>query len=131
ALLDGGGPLATEQVGRVHGVPADAQVLGERAHSVGQSLYMVEQHDLGHRCPPCSLGVPCSRGYFFHLTDAAPDRRCAPGRRLLVRGGDRFQVGGRLRRIGQEVVQGVGAREELGEGVGDLGERRRRAEELL
>jgi len=36
----------------MHGVPADAQLLGERAHPVGESLHVVEQHNLGHFFSP-------------------------------------------------------------------------------
>lgn len=41
-------PLAFEQVRRVHGVLAGAQFLGERAHSISESLHVVEQHNFGH-----------------------------------------------------------------------------------
>jgi hypothetical protein len=36
----------------VHGVPAAAQMLGERAHPVGESLDVVEQQNLGHLYTP-------------------------------------------------------------------------------
>jgi hypothetical protein len=49
-LVDDGGQLAVEQVRRVHGVSTGSQAVGEGAHAVGESLDVVEQHDLGH--PP-------------------------------------------------------------------------------
>jgi hypothetical protein len=51
-LVDGRRSLAVEQVRRVDGVPAGAQLLGERAHAVGQPLHVVEQHDFGHLYTP-------------------------------------------------------------------------------
>jgi hypothetical protein len=36
----------------VHGVAIGAQLLGERAHSVGESLYVMEQNDFGHLYTP-------------------------------------------------------------------------------
>ena len=36
----------------MHGVPAGPQLVGERAHPVGESLHVVEQHDLGHLYTP-------------------------------------------------------------------------------
>ena len=47
AVVDARRALAIEQVRGVHGVPAGAQLLGERAHPVGESLHVVEQHDVG------------------------------------------------------------------------------------
>src|ERR1700761_1230150 len=49
AVFDGGRVFAIEQVWGVDRVPALAEFLGERAHSVGQPLHVMEQHDLGHR----------------------------------------------------------------------------------
>src|SRR5262249_33114550 len=48
AVVDGRRPLAVEQVRCVHGVPTGAQLLGERAHPVGQSLHVMEQHHFSH-----------------------------------------------------------------------------------
>jgi hypothetical protein len=36
----------------MHRVPAAAQLLGEREHPVGESLHVMEQHDLGHLYTP-------------------------------------------------------------------------------
>jgi hypothetical protein len=48
ALFDGAERAAVEQVGRVHGVPRLPQVVGERAHAVGQALDVVVEQHLGH-----------------------------------------------------------------------------------
>jgi hypothetical protein len=55
AVVDGCRPLAVEQVGRMDPVPAGAQLVGERAHAVGESLHVVEQHDFSH---PWTLRLP-------------------------------------------------------------------------
>ena len=53
ALVEGRRPLAVEQVRGVDGVPAGAQLIGEGAHPVGESLHVVDQQDLGHLYTPC------------------------------------------------------------------------------
>jgi hypothetical protein len=48
AVVDSRGSLAVEEVRGMHVVPASAQLRSERAHAVGKSLHVVEQHNLGH-----------------------------------------------------------------------------------
>ncbi len=57
AVVDGRRSLAVEEVRRVHGVRAGAQLIGERAHPVGESLDVMEQHYVGH-LPLLSSDVP-------------------------------------------------------------------------
>ena len=52
AVVDALRACALEEVGSVHGMPAGAQLLGERANPVGQSLHVMEQNDLGHVYTP-------------------------------------------------------------------------------
>ena len=52
SLVKGGEGAAVEQVGRVHGMPGAAQLVGEGDDAGGQSLHVVEEHNLGHLRPP-------------------------------------------------------------------------------
>ena len=47
--LDRGEGLTVEEVGRVHGVPCSAELVGEGRHPRRQSLDVVEEDDLRHR----------------------------------------------------------------------------------
>ena len=48
ALVDRVERAPVEQVGRVHGVPGPAEVVGERLHSLGQPLDVVVQDNFAH-----------------------------------------------------------------------------------
>src|SRR5262249_9157420 len=52
AVVDGRRPRAIEQVRRVDAMPAGPQAVGELAYSVGESLHVMEQDDLGHLYTP-------------------------------------------------------------------------------
>jgi len=62
-VLQGRERAALVQVGRVHGVPGRAQVVGERDDAGREPLCVVEQHDLGHGAssPVRVRGRPHSR----------------------------------------------------------------------
>lgn len=82
AIVDGVEDAALKQVGRVHIVPAPAQLIGERDDARGQALCMVENHYLSHLYTPFrSRRDPASqdsRKYRTPLT--VRGRRLAPGR---------------------------------------------------
>jgi hypothetical protein len=48
SLLEKGEGAAVVQIGRVHGVPCAAQLVGERDHPGGQPLRVVEEHYFSH-----------------------------------------------------------------------------------
>jgi hypothetical protein len=55
AVVQGGERPPVEEVRRVHGVTGSTQLLGEGAHSVGQTLDVVEQDDFAHPRPSSAI----------------------------------------------------------------------------